>query len=1001
MLGRLVGLCLLLFVIPHCLNSAHADEEVFDLEIEARSLNRALLDFGQQTNTPLLFSYEVVENLTSNRVFGSYTSSQAIELILEGTGLRGTFLEGGGLSISPAPRLDEETQEEGQMKNRLKPLLYISTALLALQAAPSYGQDNVDVPQEEEEDGQIQFDTVIVTGRAGGAQITKFESSNSITTFDEEALRVIAPTSTTDLFAEVPGVWAETSGGQSGNNVFVRGIPAPGQLLFSKITVDGIPIIEEHGIFAPPDGLFKLDETVSRLETIRGGSSSVFASNAPAGVFNFITKKGTQDFEGVAKFEYGNFGHFRGDLFFAGPIDEKTTYAIGGFYRISDGVRNAGFRGDEGGQISATLTRQLERGEFSVSARYIDDRNIFYLPIPLDLDTDGNLTSFPGLDANTDTLITDDVRFGTFVQPGGNTETFDVADGIRNRAFNIGTEITYDLGGGWTIQNKNRYVDGFTNLSTHIIFDFLEGQQFLNNNYLEAAQAAFGDDVTLAARFLGDGVGSTSTFEFNPNPNFLADGTLNPDGENFGGNAGNGFIGQSGFFSFNNSFENFFNELQVSHAFDTGFGLHNLTLGSYASIYSWDRTEQISTFLHEIAGSPRGIDVFAVDAAGDVVGAVTQNSFDQFGNSFLNWNVNGSVFAFYASDEWEVTDKLRIDGGIRYEFQDFDGSVEVPGTFDVSANNPLTPAGGLATLADDNINFGTGEFIPFDSDYDEFAWSIGANYEIISSIAAYLRVSDGFRTPNAQVQATSVVNALGGDLTPQAALNEVPVNDIFQIEGGFKFDLPYVKAFVTGFYTDFTDSAFTDPVQDADGNIINAQALLSADTLGIETEVDIGPFYGFSLNAKATFQQPDISGFAFPDAAANVDLADLSSAALVGNEVPRIARRIISVRPKYDFYVGNNAGSVFLDIFNAGARFSDFTNSISIPGYTSLGLGGTLDIGERISLTVIADNLTNEIGLTEGNPRADLFAAGGGIVTSTFGRPIVGRNVRVNLAYRF
>lgn len=974
---------------------AHAATQRYNINIGTTDAAAALNTLSRQTNYPLLFNYEQIKSLSVNSLKGNYTLEEALALIFEGTGFEGHLLNGEALTVSPVQSSETKAEEENmKLHTRKKQLLMGASAAMLAATAPTLAiaQDVEENVQQTNVEGQIQFDEIVVTGTAGGAQITKFQSSNSITTFDVGTIREIAPSSTTDLFAEVPGVWAETSGGQSGNNVFIRGIPAPGQLLFSKIAVDGLPIIEEHGIFAPPDGLFKVDETVKRLETIRGGTSSIFASNAPAGVFNFITKKGTQDFEGVAKFEYGDFGHFRSDLFFSGPIDENTTYAIGGFYRIADGVRNPGFRGDEGGQISATITRQLNRGEFSVSGRFINDRNIFFLPIPVDLDASGDLTDFPGVDANFDTNISDDIRFATFVQPGGNTENFDVADGVHNRAINIGTEITYDLGDQWTLSNKNRYVDGFTNLSTHIIFDFLEGNQFIAGQ-LEAAQEAFGDDVSLVTRFVGDGVGNTSTFEFNPDP----------DSVNFAGNAGNGFIGESGFFSFNNSFENFFNELQVSRPFQTGYGLHNITLGSYASVYSWDRKEQISTFFHEIAGSPRALDVFAVNGAGDVVGSVTQNGFNQFGDSFLNWNVNGSVFAFYAADEWEVTDKLRIDGGVRYEFQNFDGSVEVPGVFDVSDDNPLITSEGLPTLADDNVTFGTGEFVPFDSDYDEFSWSVGANYEITPNIASYVRVSDGFRTPNAQVQAVTTVNAFGGaDQTPQEALNALPVNQIFQVEGGFKLNLPYVKAFVTGFFSDFTDSAFTDPVQDDDGNIINAQALLSAETLGIETEVDIGPFYGFSVNAKATLQNPEISDFSFPGIAPDVDLATLSSAALVGNEVPRIAKRIISVRPKYEFDVGEHGGSVFLDIYNVGDRFSDFTNGINIPAYTTLGVGGTLDIGERIQITAILDNVTNTIGLTEGNPRADLFAGDSNTVsTATFGRPIVGRNFRINLAYRF
>ena len=853
----------------------------------------------------------------------------------------------------------------------------LTSAAILLAPALAVAQDTTG--QATVEEPQRPIEELVVTGRVGlGAQVTQFQSSTSITTFNEESLRETGALTLTDVYAEVPGVWAETSGGQSAANVFVRGIPAPGQFLFTKIQVDGLPVFEEHGIgFLTPDGLLRNDETVRRVEAVRGGSSSIFSSNGPGGIFNHITKRGTPEPEGVIKGEYGNFGHFRFDGFYSGPISDQTSVAVGGFYRASDGVRDPGFRGDDGGQVRASVTHQLDQGEVTVYANYINDRNIFYLPIPLDLDDDNDLTSIPGLDANDDTLVSDDIRLATFVQPGGQTQTFDLTDGIHNQAVTVGGEVEYELG-EWTIGNKTRYMSGETNFITVIPFNIEEAGSFLNGQ-LAAAQAAFAGTQSLALRFAEDGVGAASTFDFATGP-----GT---------GNQGNGLLGLSGFFGVVSDYDNFQNDFQVGRSVDF-FGEHFLTLGFYASVYSIDQTQQIATYIHEIAGSPANLDIFAVDGGGEVIGAVTQNAFIQFGNGYENYSGDGEVFAVYAADEWSVTDRFRLDVGFRFEVQDLEGQVESVGTFDESDTNPLIPADGLQTLADDAISFGTGQFTAFSEDYEEFAYSIGANYEITNWIATYARVSDGFRTPTLDDLAVAT-------LGPGSSA-DLLVNDIFQVEGGVKLDLPWLQAFITGFYSDFADQTFTEPVLDDLGNLINTTITQSADTIGIEAEALIGPFYGFSLQVKATLQEAEISAFDVLNTGAGVDIEDTSFAGLSGNEVPRIPGRIIAIRPKYEFSFEDANGAVFLDIFNTDARFQDFSNNIVLPGYTTVGAGFTLNMFGSVELTIIADNLTNTIGLTEGNPRSDLLAGPAAESSiATLARPIVGRNVRISLGYRF
>jgi outer membrane receptor protein involved in Fe transport len=846
----------------------------------------------------------------------------------------------------------------------------------AFLSAPAWAQDAEEVANEQAADADNSLNQIIVTGRVGNTAQTQFEATVSVSTFDASDIAESAPLTIADLFAQVPGVWAETSGGQAASNVFIRGIPAPGQFLFSKIHVDGLPVFEEHGIgFLTPDGLYRNDLTTERLEAVRGGSSSVFASNAPGGIFNYITKKGTDTPEGGLKFEWGDFGHFRVDGNYAGPIADDTTIAVGGFYRVADGVRDPGFRGDEGGQIRGSITQQLDRGELTVSASYIDDRNLFLLAIPLGLDADGDLTDIPGLDANTGTLVSDDIRSTTLLFPTGPQE-FDLSDGIRNTATTIGAEFEYDLGGGVTVVNRGRYINGETQFNSAIAFGAEDGATFLDGQ-LTAAQAAFGANVAAVNAVFLDGTA-------------FALGS----GDGLSGNNGNGLIGTSGFFPVNSDYENFVNDLQLSKSFDTdSFGTHNITAGFYSSFYSIDQFQTFGSYVHEIANSPRQLELVAVDDTGTALGTLSQNGFTNFSTGFFqNYSGDGEVFAWYLSDEWEVNDRLRFDGGIRYETQTLEGAVEVPGTFNLSAQNTLLPDGALPTTADDAVVGGTGQFLSFRETYDEFSWTVAGNYEITDFLSSFARVSDGFRTPTLDDLAS----------VGPAGTGNVPVGQVFQVEGGVKVNLPKLQLFLTGFFSEIDNQPFTEPVFDVNGNPIDGTVTQSSETIGIEVEAEVGPFYGFSLTAKGTFQDPELTGLDVLDGDLVVDDEFIS-----GNRVPRIPGRILLIRPRFEFDgndvgLGDTEGSVFLNIYNVGDRFSDLNGSILLPGYTSLGAGARFLVGENWELSVIGDNLTNTIGLTEGNPRTDLFAPpAADVTTATFGRPIVGRNFRVSVGYSF
>lgn len=68
---------------------------------------------------------------------------------------------------------------------------------------------------------------IVVVGTSGGG-MRRQDAAFAVTTLSNDAIERAAPNSTADLLRTVPGVMAESSGGQNGANIFVRGYPSGG-----------------------------------------------------------------------------------------------------------------------------------------------------------------------------------------------------------------------------------------------------------------------------------------------------------------------------------------------------------------------------------------------------------------------------------------------------------------------------------------------------------------------------------------------------------------------------------------------------------------------------------------------------------------------------------------------------------------------------------------------------------------------------------------------------
>ncbi|HEV3324147.1 MAG TPA: carboxypeptidase regulatory-like domain-containing protein, partial [Puia sp.] len=146
---------------------------------------------------------------------------------------------------------------------------------------------------------------VIVTGRAGALNRTKLQTSYSVTSIGYNALSLQSPTSVTETLKSVPGFWVESTGGEASGNVRARGVPVDGYGSI-QLLEDGVPVQHDPALgYLNADQAFRFDETIQSIEVVRGGPSSVFYSNAPAGAVNYIPRAVGDKTEGIFKLTLG------------------------------------------------------------------------------------------------------------------------------------------------------------------------------------------------------------------------------------------------------------------------------------------------------------------------------------------------------------------------------------------------------------------------------------------------------------------------------------------------------------------------------------------------------------------------------------------------------------------------------------------------------------------------------------------------------------------------
>jgi iron complex outermembrane recepter protein len=863
-------------------------------------------------------------------------------------------------------------------------------------ATDSAGRPRAAVPGERataQKQDAVALEEFVVTGVFTATSVQ--EATASISTITASALADQVPVSAADVLLNVPGVFVNSSLGEIRGMVYSRGVSVntsdgANGYYYVSMQEDGLPITNVNlGNFGP-DYFLRPDASLLRVEAVRGGSASITATNAPGGVFNYISKTGTSRYGGEIRTRFGLEGEsspfYRGDLNVGGPIGNTGwVYNVGGFYRWSESHRPAkGYPMNDGGAVRGNVFKDYGHGSIKLYAKYHDDRNHWFEYL-LALNPEDPKQA-PGLSRFSTNLLPK----ASHTYPREGADQLDVWDNTAKAHSHqraIGADWKHEFGDGWSINNNvkasrnriNRNTSAgvtprslaWPNLFSTMAFQFSGGPQ---NGRVPAGTYQFHDRLT--GELVGE-VTSNGNYTVNStassNPGQLVTFARLPNGgleiapDSFDavwtvtGSARNDDM----------------NEVMEQFSVTRRTDKMTLTAGGYfgyadisVRISSGGRTamplveqpEPLAiTWIPATAGrAPPGTPAAALDAVagwnGQPVQLTNENGYTALGVGLTNNEAIAKTFAAFFGHKWQILKRWSVDWGVRAENYAVKGvnrgGTQTPlgnwdPTYGGTDGNPRTMFDNRFTVVNPSDTWS------YDKDVDSFSISFGSNFVINDRNSIYVRFANGEKTPDfaffQTYNSTFRINNLKG--RPQT---------IEQWELGYRFNHGRYNFKATPFWSRLGDITTNPQATEADGvTLYYPDPIYNVVTsYGVELEGSVR--LSDRLSARTAFAWQESEGTVWKQFRAGVNgRADDEYRDFSGkrsdNNPDFILRTSLDYRaPKY---FANLAWK------HMGERAGNVHNVIILPRFNQFDFATGYTFSDRFSVAFNINNLTDSEGV--------------------------------------
>jgi len=829
---------------------------------------------------------------------------------------------------------------------RLSRLTPVAAALAALVAAPAFAQ------QKESDNAGLEKVVVTATSQAK----SKMRSSVSVTDVDQDTIKDLGARTEAEVLLLIPGIRTEATAGPGGNaNITVRGLPiSSGGSKYVQLQEDGLPTVQFGDMnFGNNDYWIRFDNNVDNVQTLRGGSSSVFASHAPGAVINYISKTGKQTGGSVGITSGLNYNEKRFDGDYGDKLGAGLYYHVGGYYRVGEGARHTTPNSLEGYQLKGNITKEFNggKGYFRVNFKLLDEHAPTTPQTFLAATQSGNyiggFKKVPGYDGTRDSQYSRFNSTMTSVNPAtGEIYTSSLTDGITVKSQSVGFEFHNELNNGWTIDNK-----------------------FRKSNNSGAFQAQFWDIKSLSSMLSDFGAGSTARYFNGP----LAGQTVTTSNLQAAGlvSAGAAINTQ------NRDIGNIVNDLSVSKTFKTGNVTVDARGGLFYSVQNVNQLWSISNRIVEVGKNGAVIDVF--NSAG---AALTTAGMTGYNNQWGACCARDIDAKFTTTAPYlglnAAAGQFDFDAGVRRESFRSDavyaGPKKAPYSIDVDGNGQLSAAEQNIFIADTTK--------PGYSDYkvNYTNFSFGVNYRVNNDLSVFGRTSKGYRAIADRLLFSANINAVTGALaSPQArdaALAPVKQSELgVKYRGKANFGSYGLAATVFKSTTnefDYDQTRQDDPTKPNFAGPKLNQLGFKSNGFELEGGFSMG---AFSLNGNVVHSKEELtSSF------------DKNAIGKTSGGVPKLRYNIV---PRYTF--GDlTIGGV---LRGQGEVFADGSNTTKIKGHDIINAFANYDFGNGLVAAVNVNNLFNKVFPASGAGFIAPGIVGAGVET--------GRTMNASVRYNF
>ncbi|WP_367083182.1 TonB-dependent receptor [Pseudomonas sp. HOU2] len=220
-------------------------QKQFIFSLSAKPLPQALSDFSRVTGQSVVYTDEAPYGINAPAVSGQMSAEQALQHLLSGSGMTFRRTDSHTLALEPQPT----------------------------EGALNLGATTITSMRDDSMSYQPPQTSSVMRSSASLQEIPQ-----TVNVIPAQVIRDQTPRNLDDALANVSGITQGNTLGSTQDSVMTRGF---GDNRNGSIMRDGMPIVQGRG----------MNETVDRVEVLKGPASLLYGIQDPGGVVNLVSKK--------------------------------------------------------------------------------------------------------------------------------------------------------------------------------------------------------------------------------------------------------------------------------------------------------------------------------------------------------------------------------------------------------------------------------------------------------------------------------------------------------------------------------------------------------------------------------------------------------------------------------------------------------------------------------------------------------------------------------------